>query len=78
MSKKLNKVYTYAWVAWIAMFGYIEWRAITNKEPGDTLSEHVWKVIGKREYQKQGGWLLWRITIGGGLIWVFLHFFANA
>ena len=75
---KLKEKYTWLWIAWIAMFGIIEWRAIANKEPGDTLSEHVWKVMGKREYQKQAGWLVWRMVIGGGLVWAIFHFFGNA
>jgi hypothetical protein len=74
----LNKRYTWLWAIWIALFGVIEWRAIKDKRPGDTLSEHVWKLIGKREYQKQGAWLLWRIGLGGLLVWLIAHFFGGA
>ena len=73
----MNK-YSWLWGLWILLFGVIEWKAITNKKDGDTLSEHVWKLMGKREYQKQGLWLLWRIIVGGGLIWLILHFFGSA
>jgi hypothetical protein len=69
--------YTWLWAAWIAMFGVIEWKAIANKDKGDTLSEHVWKLIGKRDYQKQGLWLLWRIGVGGLLVWLIAHFFGG-
>jgi hypothetical protein len=35
--------YTIAWLAWLAAFAVIEGRALFNKSPGDTLSEHVWR-----------------------------------
>ena len=73
----MNK-YSWWWGLWVIMFGVIEWKALANKEEGDTLSEHVWKLMGKREYQKQGLWLLWRIGIGGLLVWLMAHFFGSA
>lgn len=74
----MKKAYTWAWAIWILLFGVIEWSALKNKEPGDTLSEHVWKLIGKREYQKQGAYLVWRGVIGGLLVWLMAHFFGSA
>jgi hypothetical protein len=37
--------YTLAWVAWLAAFALIEGKAIANKTPGDTFSEHTRKVF---------------------------------
>ena len=73
----MNK-YGWLWGVWIMAFGIIEWKAISNKEPGDTLSEHVWKLMGSRRYQKQGLWMLWRIGMGGLLLWLGFHFFGSA
>ncbi|MGW0705099.1 hypothetical protein ACWD4G_03825 [Streptomyces sp. NPDC002643] len=36
-------MFTVAWVAWIGLFVVIEGAALYLKEPGDTLSEHIWK-----------------------------------
>lgn len=33
----------YVWLAWLAWFLAVEGIALARKEPGDTLSEHVWK-----------------------------------
>jgi len=75
---KLKRAYTFAWLAWIALFGVIEWKAIATKEPGASLSSHIWKLMGKREYQKQGAYLVWRIAVGGLLGWLIFHFFGKA
>lgn len=33
--------YTLAWAAWLGAFAAIEGRALLNKLPGDTFSEHT-------------------------------------
>ncbi len=40
------KKYTWLWIIWILAFGVIEYAAIKNNDSGDTLSEHIWKLIG--------------------------------
>lgn len=42
-------MWTWAWLAWLSLFLVIELPAAMNKTPGDTLSEHIWKFIGKDE-----------------------------
>ncbi len=71
----LDGTYTMLWGIWIALFLAIEGAAIFNKQPGDTLSEHVWKWIGKKGYAKPSGWKWRRIALGGFLAWLVAHFF---
>lgn len=74
---KLNWKYTVGWVVWILGFGVLEWRAIKDRDKGDTLSEHVWQTIGQGS--DSPSWLNWvlRIVLGGGLVWVTHHFFTG-
>jgi hypothetical protein len=74
---KLNSRYTWLWVLWALMFGVIEYKAIKDKRKGDTLSEHVWKLIGKRGYAKTGTSVVFRVGIGGLLVWLIGHFFGS-
>jgi hypothetical protein len=60
------------------MFGVIEYKAIKDKRKGDTLSDHIWFLIGKRGYAKTGGSLLFRIGLAGLLGWLGFHFFGKA
>jgi hypothetical protein len=78
-------VFTAAWVAWIAAFGVIEGIALYRKQPGDTLSEHVWKWFGTRrdvEYHGKGeqpsGLLrLRRFALLAFLAWLSIHFLTG-
>jgi len=36
-------MYSWLWIAWVAMFCIVEYFAIANNIPGDTLSENIWK-----------------------------------
>lgn len=63
--------YTFAWLLWGAMFVAIEYPAITNKQPGDTLSEHIWRwgaVKGKPR-----GWQWRRLVLLTSLSWLTAH-----
>ena len=74
---KLNKKYTLAWILWIIGFGVIEYSALKNKEKGDTLSEHVWKVAGTKTKTKSAlNWII-RIGLGGLFAWLIPHFFTG-
>ena len=42
----LNKRYPMLWFLWALAFGVIEYAALKDKAEGDTLTEHVWKLIG--------------------------------
>ena len=37
--------YTWLWIGWLVLFGIIEGKALANKQPGDTFSEHIWRVF---------------------------------
>jgi hypothetical protein len=71
----VNKKYTWAWILWILAFGVIEFAAIKDKREGDTLSEHVWKVIGTKGKKDAGKWIL-RLGLAGLFAWLIPHFFT--
>jgi len=75
---KLNKMYTVLWVIWILAFGVIEFAALKNKRSGDTLTEHIRKLIGTKTPGRN--WENWvaRIGLAGLLIWFVPHFFTGA
>ena len=68
-------MYTELWALWLLFFAVIEGAAIANKEKGDTLSEHVWKWIGKRGYPKPSGYKWRRGALGVFFAWLIAHFF---
>jgi len=37
--------FEYAWAAWAGAFVVIEGIALYRRQPGDTLSEQVWKIF---------------------------------
>lgn len=75
---KLNPKYTIAWILWIVGFAAIEYMAIKDKKEGDTLSEHVWEVIGTDNKGKKTA-AMWgaRIVLGVGFAWLVPHFFTG-
>jgi hypothetical protein len=58
--------WTYAWLAWGAVFGVLEYKAVKRKGKFDTLSSQVWWV---RDHVPFARWAL-----GGGLAWLVIHF----
>lgn len=64
--------WTVAWLFWIAAFLAIEVPALFNKEPGDTLSEHIWKWFSVKD--KSRGWQARRFVLVTFLAWITLHF----
>jgi len=74
---KLNRKYTIAWILWILGFAAIEFMAVKDKRQGDTLSEHVWSVIGTNHKGSKTA-LMWtaRIVLGVGFAWLIPHFFT--
>ena len=64
--------YTLAWVLWWAAFFIIEGKALADKKPGGTLSEHLWDWFSVNE--KGRAWRLRRILMIGILAWLCLHF----
>jgi hypothetical protein len=68
--------YTTAWLLWLLAFGVIEGKALANKEPGDTLSEHVWKwfMVRKQDQHAGQGWIvLLRTVLAAGLGLLTIH-----
>jgi hypothetical protein len=51
------------WLFWLGAFVVIEAAAILRPQPGDTLSEHVWRWFR--------GWRRW--LLAGFLAWLFVH-----
>jgi hypothetical protein len=74
----LNKKYTWLWVIWVLAFGVIEYSALKNKGKGDTLTEHVRKLIGTGTAGRN--WENWvaRIVLAGGILWSIPHFFTGS
>ena len=74
---KLNRKYTTLWIVWVVAFGVIEYAALKNKDGGDTLSEHIWKLIGTNTPGRNWENWLARIVLAGGFVWVIPHFFTG-
>ncbi len=68
--------FTVAWIFWIVFFMVVEGIAVFNNIPGDTLSEHVWKLIGTNADRSDWTWV-WRIGLAGLLIWMIPHFMTG-
>jgi len=72
--------YTIAWCAWLATFLVIEGKALFNKTPGDTLSEHVWKWFATSQGStgKPSGWVrARRFTLLAFMAWLSVHFLTG-
>ena len=74
---KLNWKYTVGWIIWILGFGVLEYNAIKNKSKGDTLSAHVWSVIGTGKDSPSA--LNWVMRGGLAILfgWLGPHFFLG-
>ena len=64
-------VYTGLWLIWILTFFLIELPALRNRQPGDTLSEHVWAWCSIKG--KGRAWRLRRLALVILLAWLSLH-----
>lgn len=64
-------LYTWLWIAWGAMFLVIEGTALKNHDPGDALSEHVWRWFRVRG--ESASWNVGRLLLLGGLVWLTVH-----
>lgn len=67
--------YTALWIFWVIMFGAIEGPAIANKQPGDTLSEHVWRWFAIKDKSPQ--WRVRRLALLSGMVWLATHFLSG-
>ncbi|MGY8962558.1 MAG: hypothetical protein ACKVKT_03270 [Rhodospirillales bacterium] len=75
---KLNNKYTWMWAIWLLAFGVIEYAALKDQRKGDTLTEHVRKLIGTKTPGRN--WENWiaRIGLAGLLLWFIPHFFTGS
>ena len=75
-SDELVDAYTVAWLLWIAMFVFIEKAALEDPQSGDTLSEHVWQWFetGIPKDERDWWWLIKRLVLILGLVWLLGHF----
>lgn len=69
--------WTVAWVTWLALvvggFVAIEVPAIRNKQPGDTLSEHLRKWFSTHTKRGKWFWLAACTGLAGLLLWLAVH-----
>ena len=68
---KLKLKYTIAWILWILAFVGIEAVAVLNKEKGDTLSEHFWKLFDIKHTETPSK--IMRFGALAGLTWIYVH-----
>ena len=73
----LDGNYSALWIIWGALFFAIEGPALANKKYGDTLSEHIWKWIGKKGYQKPVGYKWRRASLALFFVWLIAHLFTG-
>ncbi|MET8111194.1 hypothetical protein [Streptomyces prasinus] len=67
-----------AWAAWAAAFVVIEGVALKRKQPGDTLSEQVWKIFHTTRDQKADKTTqARRAVLVMGLAWLVAHFLTG-
>lgn len=65
--------WTLAWIAWALFFLAVEGRALVNKTPGDTLSEHVWKWFHVRDSRPTVVVAIARTVLALFLAWLLVH-----
>ncbi|MGW3323894.1 hypothetical protein [Streptomyces virginiae] len=74
-----------AWASWAGAFVVIEGVALYRKQPGDTLSEQIWRIFGTRrdiEYtakgaQPRGLLRARRFALVAFLAWLAAHFLSG-
>lgn len=69
--------FSWLWLLWVASFCILEYIAITNGVPGDTLSEQVWKLVGTDEDSRTIVNWLWRAALLVLIAWLVPHFFTG-
>ena len=58
--------YPYLWIGWIVSFLVIEFVAIADSDPDDTLSEHVWTLMNASSFIG--------FAVVSLLVWLIYHF----
>lgn len=73
-SAPLRPVFTWIWVALGTAALVTELVALFNKENGDTLSEHVWKVLKVGDPRPTSAVWVGRGVLAVFLLWLLFHF----
>jgi len=72
-------IWTWFWVAWLAVFAILETVTIIRRDTGDTLSEHVWSwfhLVGSKS--KLTKWqALTRFGFLAFWAWLTIHFLTG-
>jgi hypothetical protein len=69
--------WSWAWIAWLAMFAAVEGAALVNGRRGDTLSEHVRRWFATEASAETNAWSrLRRAALLGFMAWLAVHFFV--
>jgi hypothetical protein len=63
-------VWTLLWISWILAFAIIEFAALHNDLPGDTLSEHLRRWFSVK---KKLGRTVFLVAFGGFCCWFGIH-----
>lgn len=69
--------FKWLWIAWLLMFGIIEFIAVRRELGGDTFSEFVWWIIGSGDDQRDVWRWAARIGLAGLFAWLIPHFFTR-
>ncbi len=69
--------FTWAWAFWALMFLVVEGIAVLNNIPGDTLSEHVWKIFGTNNDNRTSMMWVWRAGFILLVMWLVPHFLTG-
>jgi hypothetical protein len=66
-------IWTVLWLLWGAAFALIEGAALLSRQPGTTLSEHVWAWFRVKDQRPtRVTWVL-RAVLYGFLGWLVIH-----
>jgi hypothetical protein len=66
---------TWLWLIWLGFFVAIEGQALFDKEPSDTLSEHVWAWFAIKTKPKW--WRARRFVLLAFMTWLSVHFLTG-
>jgi hypothetical protein len=67
----VSHAFTVAWTIVLSAAVAVEAAALANKQPGDTLSEHVWRWFSIKEQGR--AWRVRRFALLAGLAWLAAH-----
>lgn len=66
---------TWAWLVALGLLLALEVVALVNRQPGDTLSEHVWRWFSVGD--RAPFWRLRRVVLLAFMAWLTVHFMTG-